>query len=187
MNKVLSVFCATVVMAASAQFVCAEKVRPTYTYAGIQYINQDLDDNDCSQDGLQVEGSYDVDKAFFVQGSFADVSGDSNCGSSSFKAGGGYRAGWGETSHVYGLLSVQDVSVDVGSGDSGLTLAGGLRGYIIPGIEAYGEVEYSTLFDGDVSLNAGGAYWFNGQFSVTGDLSLGGDQTSFAIGGRMTF
>ena len=186
MKKQLLTSFAALLAASLALPAAAEKVRPTYTFAGLKYVNQDLDDFNCDQDGLLLDGSYDVDGAIFLRGSFSDVSGD-NCGSSSFKLGGGYRVGWGETSHVYGALSFQDISPDQGRGDSGLTMAGGVRGYVAPGIEGYAELEYSTLGDGDLFLSVGSAYWFNGQFSVTGDITVGGDQTTFAIGGRMGF
>ncbi len=186
MKKQLLTSFAALLVASLALPATAEKVRPTYTFAGLKYVNQDLDDFDCDQDGLLIDGSYDLDGAIFLRGSFGDVSGD-NCGSSSFKLGAGYRVGWGETSHVYGALSFQDVSVDRGESDSGLAIAGGVRGYVAPGIEGYAELEYSTLYDNDLFFNIGSAYWFNGQFAATGDITLGGDQTTFAIGGRMSF
>lgn len=166
-----------------------KKVRPTYTFAGVKYITQDLDDvngGECTQDGIIVDGSFDIDGAFFARAAMTDVTGDF-CGSTSLRIGGGYRAAWGESSHVYGTVNFNDVSPDGGGGDSGLIIGGGIRGYVSPGIEGYAEVEYSTLFDGDLNFNAGGAYWFTGQFSATLDLGFGGDQRSFAIGGRFAF
>lgn len=196
MRKLLSAFIASSLLVAGSQVVVAQtyekkhakKVRPTYTYAGVKYTTQRLDDfGGCTQDGLNVNGSYDFGNQFFARGSFTDVSGDDGCGSSSLNVGGGYKVAWGATSHVYGLLNFQSVSPDNGSSDSGLVLGGGIRGYVVQGIEAYFEVEHSTVFDGETSANFGGAYWFNKDFSVTGDIGIGAEQRSFAIGGRMSF
>ena len=187
MKKIIgAALAATMLMAGAAEAQQQKKVRPSYTYGGVKYITQDLDDYDCTQDGLIVDGSFDIDGAFFVRGAFSDVSGD-NCGSSSLKVGGGYRAAWGESAHIYGTASFMDISADAGGGDTGLVMGGGMRGYVSPGIEAYGEVEYSTLDGGGLAVNAGGAYWFNGQFAITGDIGFGSDARSFAIGGRMAF
>ncbi|WP_053980380.1 hypothetical protein [Marinagarivorans algicola] len=202
MKKLLSALMASSLLVAGSQVVVAQtyekkpakKVRPTYTYAGVKYTTQSLDDyegngsnKECTQDGLNINGSYDFGNQFFARGSFTDVSGDEACGSSSLNVSGGYKVAWGATSHVYGLLGFQNVSPDNGSGDSGLVLGGGIRGYVVQGIEAYFEVEHSTVFDGETSANFGGAYWFNKNFSVTGDIGIGAEQRSLAIGGRMSF
>ena len=163
-----------------------QKLRPTYSYAGVRYFSQKLDDFDCTQDGIAVDGSYDFGNPLFARASFSDVSGD-GCGSSSLKVGAGYKAAWGASSHVYGLLSFVNTSPDLGEDDSGLGLGGGIRGYVSPGIEAYFEVEHITVFDGDTSANFGGAYWVNQDFSITGDVSVGAEQSSFAIGGCFNF
>ena len=56
-----------------------KKARPTYNYAGIKYTSQNIDleneEEDCTQDGINVNGSFDVNGQVFVQGAFGDVSG----------------------------------------------------------------------------------------------------------------
>jgi hypothetical protein len=163
----------------------SQKVRPTYTYAGVKYFTQKLTDFDCSQDGLFIEGSYDIDGQLFARASLGDVDGDI-CGSTSFNASLGYRSAWGEASHLYGVIGISDISYD-GGGDTGLNLGAGIRGYMVPGIEGYFEIGYSTLDDSDLSANLGGAYWFNGDFAATVDLGFGSEQRSIALGGRLAF
>lgn len=165
-----------------------QKVRPTYNYAGVKYFAQrlSLPNGDCSQDGLFIDGSFDINGQIFARGSLGDVTGDA-CGSTSLSASVGYRSAWGEASHLYGVVGFSDESHDSGGGDTGLVLGGGIRGYVVPGIEGYFEVDYSTLGDGDLFAKVGGAYWFNGNFSATADIGFGSDQRSFAIGGRMAF
>ena len=58
----------------------------SYNYAGIQFLSQNLDDADCSQDGLNLYGSMDINSDFFAVGSLSDVSGG-KCGSSTLSAG----------------------------------------------------------------------------------------------------
>ena len=36
----------------------------SYNYAGLQYVNQDLDDFDCDQDGLNLYGSLELTSEF---------------------------------------------------------------------------------------------------------------------------
>lgn len=189
MKKIVSAIIASSVLASAAYAAepsKQKKVRPTYNYAGVKYSTQRLDDYDCSQDGLFLDGSFDINGQLFARGSIGDVSGDS-CGSTSISASIGYRSAWGEASHLYGVAGFTDVSPDGGGGDSGLVIGGGIRGYMVPGIEGYFEVDYSTLGDGDLSVGFGGAYWFNGNFSATADVGFGSDQRSFAIGARMAF
>lgn len=191
MKHVLVALLATTVFAASAQAQQQhnQKIRPAYNYAGVKYFTQDLDfDNgaECTQDGIFIDGSLDINGAVFAHGSYGDVSGD-GCGSSTLTAGVGYRSAWGETSHLYGTLAFTDTSVDAGNGDSGLVLGGGIRGFVVPGIEGYFEVEHSTAFDKSTVANFGGAYWVNKDFSATLDIGFGSDQRSFAIGARISF
>lgn len=192
MKKIIPIIIASSLMVSGAQAASynnqntPKKARPTYNYAGIKYTSQKLDEFDCTQDGVNVNGSFDVNGQVFVQGAFGDVSGE-NCGSSSLIVGGGYRAAWGSSSYAYGKISFEDISPDVGDGDSGIVLAGGLRGFLVPGIEGYIEAAHHTAFDGATVINGGGAYWFNGQFAMTGDLSMGSDQFTWGIGARLAF
>lgn len=187
MKHVLVALLATTVFAAGAHAQQQnQKVRPAYNYAGVKYFTQDLDDLDCTQDGLFVDGSLDVNGAVYAHGSFGDVSGD-NCGSTTLTAGAGYRTAWGEASHLYGELAFRDSSYDSGGGDTGLVIGGGIRGFVVPGIEGYFGVEYSSLGDKSTTANFGGAYWVNKDFSATLDIGFGSDNRSLAIGARMNF
>ena len=189
MKKLMTAVIAASLLASgayAAEPTKTKKVRPTYNYAGVKYFTQRLSDIDCSQDGLFIDGSFDINGQIFARGSLGDVNGDA-CGSTSLSASVGYRSAWGEASHLYGVAGFTDVSPDSGSGEAGLVVGAGIRGYVVPGIEGYFEVDYSTLYDGDLTAKVGGAYWFNGNFSATADIGFGSDQRSFAIGGRMAF
>ncbi|MDQ2077704.1 hypothetical protein [Marinimicrobium sp. ABcell2] len=160
---------------------------PQYSQAGIQYFNQRLDDLRCRQDGLAIDGSLDLDGDWFAVASFADASGDRACGSTAISAGGGYRTAFDDTFDMYGTLSFETVSPDVGGSDSGLIIVGGMRGFIAQDIEGKLELAHHTVFTGSTTITAGGAFWFNRQFAATTDLTLSSNGTTFAIGARMNF
>jgi hypothetical protein len=146
----------------------------SYTYAGIQYTDQNIDNYDCSQNGLVVHGSFDVAENFFAIGSYTDVSGNN-------------RTLFNANSSIYGALSFEDTSVDYGNSDSGLILAVGLRGFFNPKLEGKVEVSHHTAFDGNSVVSAGAAYWFNPKFAATADVGLGTETSSISVGMRVSF
>jgi hypothetical protein len=158
----------------------------SYNYAGIQYIDQDVDDYDCNQDGLRLGGSFELNDDFFVLASYSDVSGG-RCGSENLSGGLGYRTLFGADSSIYGALSVENTSVDHGDSDSGLIAAVGLRGFVANDLELKAQLAHHTAFDGNTVLSGGVAYWFAPNFSVTGDVGLGSESSEIAAGLRMTF
>lgn len=167
----------------------AVSAKPTlnYDYAGLQYFNQDLDDYNCNQDGLSLNGSLEINKDFFARGSFTDASGNKGCGSQSLTIGAGYRALFRAQSSIYGVISFEDISPDHGRSDSGLILAGGIRTYLSNSLEGKIEVAHHTVYDGNNEISGGLVYWFDSQLAVTGDVSLGSDQTTLAVGVRLGF
>jgi hypothetical protein len=158
-----------------------------YTYVGVQVVSQKVDEYDCSQDGIGVNGSVAINSDFFAIASFADVDGNRFCGSSTLSLGGGYRTLFDADLSLYGTLSVEDTSVDFGEDDTGLILAAGLRTFFIPKLEGKAEVAYHSQYDGNLVLAAGVAYWFHSRFSATGDVTLGTDSNSLAAGVRLSF
>ncbi|HSC68568.1 MAG TPA: hypothetical protein VLC79_12800 [Cellvibrio sp.] len=158
----------------------------SYNYAGLQYIDQDVDDYDCNQDGLRLSGSLELNDAFFAVGSYSDVSGG-RCGSEAIAAGLGYRQLFGADSSIYGTLSAENISPDVGDSDSGLVVAGGLRGFINNDLEARIQLAHHTAFDGNTVLSGGVAWWFAPQFSATADVGLGSEASEIGVGLRMNF
>lgn len=158
----------------------------SYNYAALQYVDQDVDDYDCNQDGLRASGSFELNSDFFALGSFSDVSGG-GCGSQAFNAGIGYHTLFGAESSMYGALSFENISPDNGSSDSGMVVAGGLRGFIHNNLEAKVELSHHTVGDGNTVLGGGVAYWFLPNLSVTGDVGLGTEASEFAAGLRLNF
>jgi hypothetical protein len=176
---------ATLTLAGAQAAVAKSNI--SYNYVGLQYFTQDLDDFDCDQDGLNLYGSVEINNDFFARGSFSDVSGNKGCGSQNLTIGAGYRTMFSSQSSIYGVLSFEDISPDNGDGDSGLVLAGGFRTYLSNNLEGKIEVAHHTAFDGDNEIIGGLVYWFNPKLALTGDVSLGSDQTSLAVGARLAF
>ncbi|HEY7773217.1 MAG TPA: hypothetical protein VIC26_08540 [Marinagarivorans sp.] len=161
--------------------------RPSYDYVGLSYLTQNLDEFDCDQDGLVLDASFTLTDGFYVKGNYSDVSGDGSCGSSMLQAGVGYRHPWGDYWHMYGVVSFADRDDDVGGGDSGPVAAAGIRGFLSEGWEGWAELGHSSLGDGELSANVGGAYHLTSAFAVTGGVGFSGEQNSLSIGGRYHF
>ena len=184
MKKILAPSIVLAALVASPSFA---KSPMDYSYAGIQYFDQDLDDADCSQDGFNLYGSLEITSDLFAVGSLADASGNNGCGSETIRVGVGYQTLFGADGSVYGTLSYENTDVDAGQSDSGFVGAVGIRGFVARALEAKIEVAHHSAFDGNTVVNGGVAYWFNQQFAVTGDASLGSDASAIAAGVRMNF
>jgi hypothetical protein len=158
----------------------------SYTYVGARYMSQDLDKYDCDQDGINLYGSLDIQDGWFAKAGYTDVSGDI-CGSSSVAAGGGYHTRFDQRMDMYATLSFESVSPDEGPSDSGLVMAGGLRGFLTGQLEGGVELFHSTTGDGTTGISGLLAYWFNDAFAITGDVGLASEVTTFAVGARLNF
>lgn len=171
----------------TASLVSLAASNASYNHVGVQYVDQNLDDFDCSQDGLNLYGNLDIDGAWFGRAAITEVSGNRGCGSTTVSAGGGYRTLFNDTFDMYGTLSFESTSPDAGGSDSGMVLAAGLRGFIGDDLEGRLEFAHHAIFDGTTAVNAGVAYWFSPRFSATVDLSFSADTTSMGFGARMNF
>lgn len=158
----------------------------SYNYAGIQFVNQDVDNCSSNADGLRLSGSLELNSDFFALGSFSDLS-DDRCGSNAISVGIGYHTLFGADSSLYGALSVENIDIDHGDSDSGLIAAVGLRGFINQQVEAKVQLAHHTAFDGNTVLSGGIAYWFARNFAATADVGLGTDASEIGLGLRMNF
>lgn len=161
----------------------------SFTHVGARYMFQDLDQDDanCDQDGPNIYGSLDIQDGWYARASFADVGGDHGCGSRNVQVGGGFHTQLDRNLTAYGSLSFETISPDHWKSDSGLIFAAGIRGFLTKELEGGLELQHSTTFDGNTSINGLLAYWFNDMIAATVDVGLGSDITTFAIGARLNF
>lgn len=157
-----------------------------YSYAGIEYVVESVDDYNCTQSGLTIDGTIELASKWYALGSFTDVSGGS-CGSSTFKFGGGLHTGFSNNFDLYASLSFADTSVDYGQSDAGLVIAGGFRGNLDHQFEGVVEVARYTAFDGNTTLTGGLIYALQAPFYVTGDITIGSEGTAYSLGVRYDF
>ena len=178
---------ATIASTSAAQTVGKSPKFISYDYIGAQYVSQNLDDFDCTQDGINLYGSLDITDGWFGQASITDVSGG-GCGSSTISVLGGYRQSFNEIFYWFAKVGFDQLSVDgPGGDDSGLAIAGGLRGFIKENLEATLELSTHTVGDGNTMISGTGAYFFKSNFAGTVNLGLSGDVTQIAIGARFNF
>jgi len=71
--------------------------------------------------------------------------------------------------------------------DTGLWLAGGLRGVATPQIEYGAYAEYRSIFDGDVTLTGEGLLHFTRNLALIGSLGVSDDFTMLTLGARWSF
>lgn len=183
--KKMSLLIAAAGMAASVNTMAAPAI--SYNYVGVQFVEQDVDDYDCNQDGLRVNGSLELNDDFFVKGYVSDVSGNRGCGSEAVSVGIGYQTLFGADSSIYGALSAEKISPDGGKNDTGLIAEVGLRGYINNDLEARIALSHHTAFDGNTVLGGGISYYFAPRFSVTADIGLGSETSEIGVGARYNF
>lgn len=158
-----------------------------YNYVGAQFISQEVDDYDCTQDGVNLTGSMDINNGWFGQLNYTDVSGG-GCGSSTISVLGGYRQPFNDMFYWFGQLGIDSLSVDgPGGDDSGVVLAGGLRGFMTDQIETTIQISHHTVGDGNTMISGTGAYYFQPNIAGTLNLGLSGEITQIAIGARLTF
>ncbi|HXG27608.1 MAG TPA: outer membrane beta-barrel protein [Nevskiales bacterium] len=152
-----------------------------YSYAELNYIaDQDFDLSGAGSDdgdGFNFNASFAIDDTFFVNGSYSDVGlDDSNIDVSTFNVGVGGRSPLSSTLDAYGVVSYEDVEVDIpGFGDvddDGFGIAGGLRGLMSANFELNGQVKYTDIGDSDGwGFKLGALYGFAPNWAAGADYS----------------
>lgn len=185
----LTTFASGLILAMGAQSSLAQpsSAGVSYNHVGLKYIEQNLDDFDCNQDGLSAYGNLKLQGQWFATGELTDVSGNNGCGSSTIRAGGGFHAAFSHRFDWYGTLSAERIDPDAGDSDTGLVAAVGLRGYVWDRIEAKAELAHHTVFDDTTQVTLGGYYWITPAAAATVDTSLSDEGESISIGARLNF
>ncbi len=157
-----------------------------YSFAEFRFVDVDV----AGGDGFSIGGSIEMNGNWFLLGSLTDIGFNNDVDSFTIELGGGYiwpyRPDWDL------LATVQYVNVDVDTpfgsvDDSGLALAGGIRGLIAPQFEVRGSVNHVTIGDDDTFLEIAGDYYFNEEFAAGLTFDIGGDVDTFSVGVRWFF
>jgi hypothetical protein len=186
--KLLQFFLVTATLFA-AQIALA--ARPNYTYAGLGFAYDYLDDDligDCEQDGPFVEGSVVLNELTYFTLEHTDVPSSSFCGSTSTALGAGVRADVGGASSVNASLSM--IRRDYGNDtDIGFDVDIGLRSFVASGVEAQGILGYEDIGPNEqVYVGAGVNYYLTRRFSVNSILTINDqDDKGIKLGLRFNF
>lgn len=170
--------------------VAANAARPAYTFAGLAYVQDRFTSgNECTQDGVLIEGSLVLNELFFVRGRHVDVTSDDDwCGSTTTSVSSGFHSTVGMSSSLYGLATIliQDSGNDT---DPGVGLETGVRTMFRGGIEGKVFIGYEIIDDLDESyLGVGFNKGLSRRWSLFGDLSTSNeDKTGISLGFRFNF
>ncbi len=164
-----------------------------YSYFEFGYGILNFDDIDADGDGFGLAGSYAINPDFHVFAAYQDAGLDFGVDASAFSAGIGYNTELTPTVDAVARLSYQYAEVDApglsSADDSGFGLGVGLRFEASDVLEIATGIDYVDLSDGgdDTSFGLGGLYSFSNNF----DLGLAGswsdDTSSYVLSGRFYF
>ncbi len=164
----------------------------SYNFVRLDFVNTEIDTGpaDVDGDGFELFGSVAVDERFHLFGGYQDIDFDFDIDGTQIELGGGYRHGFSRQTDFVATLSYIDLELDspAGSADEdGLGLSAGVRHLFNDNFEVSGRVNYVDLADSDTSLEFRGEYFLFDHWVVGAGLELGGDVTTWLIGGRYNF
>ena len=160
----------------------------SYTYAELRFVDTEIGSQD--GDGLRINGSFEITSNWLLVAGFTTLDFDNNVDTSALEVGAGYVYRYSPKMDIVGYGKVVRTEVDFTGGDdddTGIALAGGVRGRITPELEGRATVNYINVDETDTFFELGGDYYFNPQFSAGATLEFGGDADSLTIGVRWFF
>jgi hypothetical protein len=156
-----------------------------YSFVELDYRELNVDGPDA--DGFALRGSLAVHPNFFVFADYADVDFDGGADGESWRIGGGGHWPLSNAWDLFGKIGYAREEVE-NFDESGLFVAGGVRGLLAPKVEVDLGAEYADLepFD-ELTVFAEGRYNFTNQLAAGLLLRVGDDVTTFGISGRFSF
>ncbi|HGX94202.1 MAG TPA: hypothetical protein ENK35_12910 [Candidatus Tenderia sp.] len=154
----------------------------SYNYAEIEYV-----DMDSGLDGFRLSASYDIKPNLALTGSLLRAS-VSRLDYNLVSVGAAYHARWVEFEQSDLIIHASLVNADLSRSDSelGVTFGAKVRASIKEELEIFGDLNYTTVLDGDLSLNIGAAYTFAPDLAATLNYQLT-DDDALSIGLRYYF
>ena len=204
LNKKLAITMAAVLLplnASAYEFMGNNPSNFSYNYAEASFVDNDFDS------GFSFGGSFDVHNSLAVIGSYL-TTGDYT----ELKIGAAHhaKAGFLERADlvihasfikaeydrpdiavpavvIFGITVSPAYTIDGGGfDDSGLITGGTLRFEPLDRLEVFGDVSYTTIFDGDLLITGGAEWSFNDNLSVRGSYTLS-DNDTLSAGVRYYF
>jgi hypothetical protein len=173
----------------------------SYSYVDLNWVNVDVDDSSLgineSADGFGLRGSFGFAENFFGFAEYRTVEGDisgTDFDIDQLAVGLGGRYGISDNVDLVGRLGYTEVDVAVsgfGSADAdGYLVSAGLRGELTDGFELEGHVIHTDLGSqggDDTSFAVGGRYFFTENFAVDAGFESGDDLEIWHVGARFAF
>ena len=179
---------ATTLAVVMAGVAPAQATELSYDYVELRFVDTEIGNLD--GDGLRFAGSYQISGNWLLVGGFSSLDFDNDVDSTTFDIGAGYVYRYRPEFDLVGYARVVHTEVDAGpfeEDDTGIALAGGVRGLFTPAFEGRATVNYINVDDSDTFFEFGADYHFNPQFSAGATLDVGGDADSLTIGVRWFF
>ena len=178
----------TLAVVMAGAFAPAQATELSYDYAELRFVDTEVGNLD--GDGLRLAGSYQISGNWLLVGGFSSLDFDNNVDTTTFDIGAGYVYRYRPEFDLVGYARVVHTEVDAGpfeEDDTGIALAGGVRGLFTPEFEGRATVNYINVDDSDTFFEFGADYHFTPQFSVGATLDVGGDADTLTIGVRWFF
>ena len=160
----------------------------SYNYIDGAYVQTDIDGVGSSADGWALRGSVGFGQNWFAFAEYASQSVQGfDVDSAAIGLGGHY--GLTEQLDVVGSVGYFSVDLNPGGSDDGYMLNLGLRGRVTEGVELEGGARYTDLSDGgnDTAFYVGGRFHFNKTWAVGAEYQDGNDSSSILAYVRASF
>lgn len=160
----------------------------SYNYAELRFVDTEIGSQD--GDGLRVAGSFEISQNWLVVAGITALDFDNSVDTTALEIGAGYVHRYNPNLDIVGYAKVVRTDVDFPGGDdndTGIALAGGVRGRITPQFEGRATVNYFNVDETDTFFELGGDFYITSQFSAGATLEFGGDADSLTLGVRWFF
>ena len=158
----------------------------SYNFAELRFVDVDAGGGD----GFRLNGSHRVTGNWLVVGGITNLDFNNNVDSTTVELGAGYVWPYRDTWDFVANARIVRMDVDTpfgGADDTGIGLAGGVRGLIAPNFEMRGFVNHINLDNSDTYLELAGDYYFTPSFVAGLSIEFAGDVDALTVGARWYF
>ena len=161
----------------------------SYSYGDARLVVVEPDGGG-SLEGIRLDGSFRFQPQLYAVGAITTY-GDRGYDITMLDGGIGYRQALQNDMDLVAMGGLTLAEIDAGpfeDDDTGLWIAGGVRGVATPQIEYGGYAEYRSIFDdGDVTLTGEGLLHLTQNLALLASLGLSDDFNTLTFGARWSF